>query len=346
MPLRISQETAWKVVTKYREDPTKSKAQMARECDVSPHTVQSIISRIKANPCNPNPMPVAPPRPRARAISQEVAVQIVAFSQEHPFATAHQIKREFQLACSVTTVMRRLRDAGIRCQRPARKSKLSPHHKQERLQFAQDHLPPFDWNRVLFTDEATISTALDNGVHWVRRRRGDRFMPKNVVELRPRSGRVSIAVWASMSSDGPQHLVRVNGKLDTQQYHRRMLVKYVAPWIRADSENRIFQQDNSPIHTATTVKGYLRRANINYMIWPACSPDLSPIENFWDRLKREVGDTEFPGPTLALKKEQLWMAINTAFTNLKNPDTVTNYYASMQTRMNAVITAQGGHTRY
>lgn len=349
MVVRLQPEVVWRVVTKYRENPTKPKAQIARECSISVHSVRNIITRITADPENINPLPRRAQRPRARMLSANQIQRLTDFSRAHPFATSSQIKRELDLRCSTTTVMRRLKEVGISCHRPARKSRLSEHHKEERLQFATEHAPPYNWENVLFTDEATISTALDNGVHWVRRRRGERYQQENILQVRPRSGRVSVTVWASISVDGPVDLVKVNGKLDTNQYKGRILVRKVRPWIMIDQENRILQQDNAPCHTATRVKSYLANQRIKYLVWPACSPDLSPIENFWDLLKREIGEVDFPGPSLSDKKAQLWNAIYEAFARLQQEPhltTVQNYYTSMPERMQAVVTANGGHTRY
>ncbi|GBM46225.1 hypothetical protein AVEN_270227-1 [Araneus ventricosus] len=52
------------------------------------------------------------------------------------------------------------------------------------------------------------------------------------------------------------------------------------------SSRGIFQQDNARPHTARVSQDFLRHVQI--LPWPARALDLSPIQNVWDPLKRQM----------------------------------------------------------
>ncbi|GFT45509.1 transposable element Tcb2 transposase [Trichonephila clavipes] len=56
--------------------------------------------------------------------------------------------------------------------------------------------------------------------------------------------------------------------------------------------------ENCRAHRANLVEDFLFEEGIVRMEWPACSPDMSPIEHVWDALRRRVAGRQPPPQTL------------------------------------------------
>ena len=102
-------------------------------------------------------------------------------------------------------------------------------------------------------------------------------------------------------------------------------------------------QDLAPAHKAKKTVDYLKKGGIVVLTWPANSPDLNPIEHVWREIKRRLFELpleERPTSLAALRDRisQIW--------NELDQDWIRRLVDSMLERLQAVIDAKGGHTKY
>ena len=85
--------------------------------------------------------------------------------------------------------------------------------------------------------------------------------------------------FGMFSARGTTPLVRLNTRVNAAVY-KAMLDDHVIPFMNSSAvDDPIFMQDNAPCNKAKTVMSFLRKERVEYLDWPAESPDLNPIEN-------------------------------------------------------------------
>ena len=237
---------------------------------------------------------------------------------------------------------RRLQDVGLRTYRPYRGSVLTERNKQSRLDWARQHLNwrLRNWNQVVFTDESIIKIAVPDNRLRVVRQRGERYNANCIAEY-DRWGRTQVHVWAGITHDhiiGP--IVLRPGGLTARRYIDDILTPHALPYLR-QNRNLIFQQDNAPAHTARATRVFFNAQGIRLLPHPAQSPDLNPIEHYWDRLKTLIRD-ETPQPA---NRDQLIRAVHRSAALIPQ-HYINTLISSMYRRCQAVLNANGGHTEY
>ena len=80
-----------------------------------------------------------------------------------------------------------------------------------------------------------------------------------------------------------------------------------------DIPGAIFQQDNARLHVAKTVRDLCSGQHMQFLPWPANSPDLLPIEHVWDLAARRLAHDPRP----AASKDELWLRIQAIWNSLR-----------------------------
>ena len=146
-----------------------------------------------------------------------------------------------------------------------------------------------------------------------------------------------------MGWNGAGVMTEVEGRMDAKQYVEILdggLMESVEN-LEVDPEDFYFQQDNDPKHTSKRAKQWFEDNDIQVLAWPAQSPDINPIEHLWVHLKKKL--KEYPTPPKGV--HELWERVAEEWNKI-TPETCQNLIGSMPKRIQAVIKAKGGHTKY
>jgi hypothetical protein len=170
-------------------------------------------------------------------------------------------------------------------------------------------------------------------------------------------------VWACFSGVGPGPLIVCEtGSINADKYIDILndgVITFVEtllePALGADSitvateDTFLFMHDNAPCHKAAKVTKFLKKRRLPIMKWPAQSPDLNPIENLWIDIKERFHSRCIHlglKPSIRPEVLEKYAGILKDLWNEQGMGLITSLIESMPSRVAAVITAQGGHTKY
>lgn len=314
--------------------------EISRLMGISTATVQLWVNRFEAE--GHVLTRARPGGPRVTTAEEDERLRQAA--ERRPLDNAIKLTRDVGLHCSPVTTRRRLREAGLNCFIPAVKENLTEAQRQCRLRFSQTYVNVGQdfWRSVIFTDETTFSSVATLGRQcW--RRKNTRFQANHIYE-RARSGRVGISVHGWMWWGGVGELTVIDGNLDSHQYIN-ILETSLLPSVRAyaipEPEPIYLVQDRSPIHTSRAVMAWFRaHPQIRLVEWPTKGCDCNPIENLWALMKQEWEVEERTRETVSRKATEVWEGMR------RTPDLCSRLVDSVPGRLQLVIEANGGWTRY
>ncbi|GFV94913.1 transposable element Tcb2 transposase [Trichonephila clavipes] len=154
--------------------------------------------------------------------------------------------------------------------------------------------------------------------------------------------------WAKHWRDKDMYFWRSNKtqfvrRLDGEKFHSDCVVRTVkhptkimiCPVIIGKGTGRL------DVVKARSIKAFLAEQNIPLLDWPGNSPDMNPIENIWELMKREVAKDVITNKTQLLER-----IIHVCNNHPQMQETVQSCIDSMPLRIEALIAAKGGSTKY
>ncbi|GFX53118.1 transposable element Tc1 transposase [Trichonephila clavipes] len=203
--------------------------------------------------------------------------RIVRQALVDPTVTRSTIRADVGVAIVPQTISRHLAETNLKSKRPFRAIPLTPEHRQLRLQWCQARSMwnVTDWQKVVFSDESRFVLGTDDNRVRVWRRPGERYNSPHTV-LRHTARTAGVMVWGAIAYDSRSTLIVMRGTLTGQRYVDYILRPHVGPFLNC-LPGAIFQQDNAHPHTARVAQDFLR--HFQTLLWPARSPDLSPVEH-------------------------------------------------------------------
>lgn len=319
-----------------------SQRQIAATVGVS----QGVVSKTYARFLELETLKNRPRQSRRRVTSDRQDRFLIQIAKRNPTSTHRDLQRQLLQATgvgvSVETIRKRLRAGNLFSRRQLRVPELSRQNKTDRLNWCLEHQnwTIEDWQNVLFSDETRIGLRSDDRRIRVLRGRGRQARLQTARSV-PRYKGGTVMFWGGIMMGEKTPLRPLRQSVTGRRYVDLVLEPIVRLWRGAMGNIFIFMHDNAPPHSSRVATEFLETEDVTVLRWPACSPDINPIEHVWDFIKRRIrARRNAPGNV-----DQLIEAALEEWANLPQ-EQVDNLIRSIPRRIEDCIGARGGNTNY
>ena len=151
----------------------------------------------------------------------------------------------------------------------------------------------------------------------------------------------SLGIWGCIGELGTGICTTFPGRMNQFGYIQ-VLEDQLRPsleLLKKEGQQLIFQQDGAPCHTAKRVKKWFEEEELELLPWPSLSPDLNPIEHLWVEIDKKLARVSLDSMA------ELEEALQKYWSEITRQEVLT-LIESMPRRVQAVIAARGGNTKY
>lgn len=215
---------------------------------------------------------------RKKVLNSTLKLKIHRMLASNPSLTCKELASRLGNVVSDETIRLYLKSQSFSWKHRSRIPNLSEEDKQRRVDFAESNME-IEFDSIFFTDECTFDL---NGATKVWGKKGKRI-PKGTSTYAPK-----VQVWAAISAQGKAYLEIFYGNMDSGLYMEILEERFEPIALEIMGDYWILQHDGARCHTSRAVTELVEEMEIETLDWPARSPDLSPIENIWNLLKRQV----------------------------------------------------------
>lgn len=332
---------------------------IAKQIGINPSTVRNVVKRYRER----GHVHDAPRSGRPTKITKTARKKIEAAVEDNPRATLRQITDlVYDLHFGHTTVDKVIKQSGFRLTVPRKKPFLKSIQKEKRLDWCRRRRRwrEREWRKMIWLDEAKVEYTAHQPGRRIRIKPGQEFNDKNLAPSF-QSGRVSVGCWAAYIHRKRTQLVWVRQRtakervskrdrlgLNSVQYATEINKPYLLPFIQSldlpiDSLKVV--EDNACYHAGALNTAIQSRYGIKKLPLPPNSPDLNPIENAWHILKAKLRKRFTNSDRRPHNAEELWRAMQEEWDTI-DQKILDKLLDQMPKRIEAVITAEGGHTKW